>query len=128
MRIQDYMSATAITISSDADYSAAFEIMEDKDLHHLPVVNGAKEVVGLITRRDLQLAARFFKEAPAEVSEVMHSPVLTISSKADLSEAVELMMEKRIGCLPVTNDGKHLVGMITETDLFRALQKLLAAA
>ena len=128
MRIQDYMSPTAITISSEADYSAAFEIMEEKDLHHLPVVNGAEEVVGLITRRDLQLAARFFKEAPAEVSEVMHSPVLTISSKANLTEAVDLMMDKRIGCLPVTNDGKHLVGMITETDLFRALKKLLAAA
>ena len=128
MRIQDIMSATAITISADADYSAAFEIMEEKDLHHVPVVNAAEEVVGLVTRRDLQLAARCFKEAPAEVSEVMHSPVLTISSKADLREAVELMMEKRIGCLPVTNDGKHLVGMITETDLFRALKKLLAAA
>ena len=128
MRIQDIMSATAITISADADYSAAFEIMEEKDLHHVPVVNAAEEVVGLVTRRDLQLAARCFKEAPAEVSEVMHSPVLTISSKADLREAVDLMMEKRIGCLPVTNDGKHLVGMITETDLFRALKKLLAAA
>ncbi len=127
MQIQDHMSPTAITISSEADYSVAFEIMEDKDLHHLPVVNDAQEVVGLVTRRDLQLAARCFKEAPAEVAEVMHSPVLTISSKAELSEAVNLMMDKRIGCLPVTEDGKHLVGMITETDLFRALQKLLAA-
>ena len=127
MRIQEHMSATAVTISADADYSAAFEIMEDRDMHHLPVIDGNDEVVGLVTRRDLQLAARCFKEAPAEVSEVMHTPVLTISSQANLSEAVDLMMDKRIGCLPVTDDGKHLVGMITETDLFRALQKLLAA-
>jgi len=84
-------------------------------------------VVGILARRDLQLAARYFHEAPVEVSEVMHTPVMTIAPDADLAAAVERMMTDRIGCLPVSEDGSHLVGIITETDLLRALGNLLAA-
>jgi acetoin utilization protein AcuB len=62
-----------------------------------------------------------------EVGEVMHTPVTTIAPDADLAAAVESMMADRIGCLPVTEDGSHLVGIITETDLLRALRDLLAA-
>lgn len=126
MLVRDYMSASPITIGLDEDYDAAFEIMERKDLHHLPVVNSDGQVVGILTRRDLQLAARYFHEMPAEVSEVMHAPVVTIAPDANLSTAADLMTEDRIGGLPVV-DGRHLVGMITETDLFRALKNLLTA-
>jgi CBS domain-containing protein len=126
MQVRDYMSPSPITIREDADYGEAFGIMEQRDLHHLPVVNKGDEVVGIVARRDLQLAARYFHEAPVEVGEVMHTPVVTIASDADLSVAVERMMEDRIGCLPVAEDGKHLVGIITETDLLRALGLLLA--
>jgi CBS domain-containing protein len=128
MRVTDYMTAAPTTIAADADYQQAFQIMEEHDLHHLPVVGADDCVAGILTRRDLQLAARCFKEAPAEVREVMHSPVTTIAPDADLSVAVELMRSDRIGCLPVSEDGgRHLVGIITETDLLRALAELLAA-
>jgi len=126
MQVRDYMSPSPVTIREDADYGEAFGIMEQRDLHHLPVVNKGDEVVGIVARRDLQLAARYFHEAPVEVGEVMHTPVVTIASDADLSVAVERMMEDRIGCLPVAEDGKHLVGIITETDLLRALGLLLS--
>jgi CBS domain-containing protein len=127
MRVRDYMSPSPVTIRSDEDYDAAFEIMERRDLHHLPVVDAAGEVVGIVARRDLQLAARFFHEAPAEVTDVMRSPVVTIAPDANLSAAAERMTEERIGCLPVTEDGKHVIGILTETDLFRALRTLLDA-
>jgi acetoin utilization protein AcuB len=126
MQVRDYMSPSPVTIREDTDYGEAFGIMEQRDLHHLPVVNKSDEVVGIVARRDLQLAARYFHEAPVEVGEVMHTPVVTIASDADLSVAVERMTEDRIGCLPVAEDGKHLVGIITETDLLRALRLLLA--
>jgi CBS domain-containing protein len=127
MHVSDYMTATPITIESGADYQEAFQIMDERDLHHLPVVNAGGAVIGILTRRDLQLAARCFKEAPAEVGEVMHSPVTTIAPEADLSAAVERMRNDRIGCLPVSTDGgRHIVGIITETDLLRALSQLLA--
>ena len=80
MRVDDYMSNSPVTVRDDADYDMAFEIMETRDMHHLPVVDANNEVVGILTRRDLQLAARCFREAPVEISEVMHTPVLTAAS------------------------------------------------
>jgi CBS domain-containing protein len=101
--------------------------MEEKSLHHLPVLDAAGNCAGLVARRDLQLAARCFQEAPVEIGEIMHKPVTTIAPDADLSAAVERMMDDHIGCLPVSDDGGgHLVGIITETDLMRALKDLLA--
>ena len=119
------MSPTLVTTRDDADYKEAFEIMEKRDLHHLPVMTRDDEVVGIVARRDLQLAARHFHEAPVEVGEVMHTPVVTVASDADLVVAVERMMNDSIGCLPVADDGRRLVGIITETDLLRALRVLL---
>jgi acetoin utilization protein AcuB len=57
----------------------------------------------------------------------MHTPVTTIAPNADLGAAVERMTAERIGCLPVSeNGGARLVGIITETDLLRALRDLLS--
>ncbi len=125
MRVDDYMSNSPVTVRDDADYDMAFEIMETRDMHHLPVVDANTEVVGILTRRDLQLAARCFREAPVEISEVMHTPVLTAASGSPLSFAARQMMENHIGCLPVMDGENHVVGMLTETDLFRALSDLL---
>jgi CBS domain-containing protein len=69
----------------------------------------------------LQLAAQHFMEAPVEVSDVMHTPVMTATPDMNLVKAAEVMMENRIGCLPVLADDKQVIGMVTETDLFRAL-------
>ncbi len=126
MQVRDYMSAAPVTIEAGADYQEAFAIMEDRNLHHLPVLDNAGNCAGILARRDLQLAARYFHEAPVEVGEVMHTPVTTIAPDADLGAAVQRMTDERIGCLPVSDDGGgHLVGIITETDLLRALRDLL---
>lgn len=126
MQVRDYMTAVPITINAGADYQDAFSIMEEKGLHHLPVLDAAGNCAGLVARRDLQLAARCFQEAPVEIGDIMHHPVTTISPDADLGAAVERMMADHIGCLPVSdNGGGHLVGIITETDLLRALRDLL---
>ena len=124
MRVDDYMSNSPVTVRDDADYDMAFEIMETRDMHHLPVL-AADQCQVVSARRDLQLAARCFREAPVEISEVMHTPVLTAASGSPLSFAARQMMENHIGCLPVMDGENHVVGMLTETDLFRALSDLL---
>ena len=121
MLVSNYMTAAPITIGPDADYGSAFDIMEAKNMHHLPVVDAAGKIVGILTRRDLQLAARHFQEAPVEVGEVMHTPVSTAKPDTKLSDAAAMMMEQRIGGLPVLDDNNQIIGMVTETDLFRAL-------
>ena len=121
MRVEKYMSLVPITIRDDTVYWKAFDIMKEKDLHHIPVINENNAVVGLLTRRDLQIAAMHFKEAQVEVSEVMHSPVVTISPGELLSEAAKQMIDNRIGGLPVLDTNGQIVGILTETDLLRAL-------
>lgn len=124
MNVSTYMSDAPTTIRSDADYREAFEMMQDRNLHHLPVVDAGGKVVGMLTQRDLQLAARHFLEAEVEVEEVMHTPVVTVGPEDPLASAARLMITHRIGGLPVLEDGR-MVGVLTETDLFRALIDLL---
>lgn len=125
MQVSDYMSKSPVTVQSSVNYADAFTIMKDHNMHHLPVVDGADEVVGIVTQRDLQLAARVYREAPVELGEIMHKPVVSIKPDSTLADAANEMMTRHIGCLPVVEDGKHVMGMLTETDLFRALAEML---
>jgi CBS domain-containing protein len=121
------MSPAPVTIDPSTDYKQAFSIMQEKNLHHLPVVGGADSVVGIVTRRDLQIAAQHFHEAPVEIGDVMHQPVTTISSDTNLTAAVERLIADGIGCLPVTDAGNNkLVGIITEIDMLKILREMLA--
>lgn len=124
MKVSSYMSEAPVTIRSDSNYRDAFDIMHDRNLHHLPVLGTDDKVVGILTRRDLQLAARHFREASVDVSEVMHTPVVTVGPEEPLASAAKRMIDDRIGSLPVVEDGR-VVGVITETDLLRALTDLL---
>ena len=121
MQVESYMSHAPITIRDDTDYWKASEIMREKDLHHIPVINQDETVVGILTLRDLKMAAMHFGEAHVEVSEVMHSPVVTVAPGQALADAARIMIDNRIGGLPVLNDGGQIVGILTETDLLRAL-------
>lgn len=125
MLVNEYMSNSPVTVRDDADYKSAFELMDKGGLHHLPVMNASEEMVGILALRDLQFAARYFKEAPVEMCEIMHTPVMTVATGSLLSGAASLMREHRIGCLPVIDGDNHVEGMLTETDLFRALGELL---
>jgi len=128
MRVENYMSHAPITLRDDTVYWEAFDIMREKNLHHIPVINKNDAVIGIITRRDLQISSQHFREAPVEVSEVMHSPVVTISPDDFLSEAARKMIDSRIGGLPVVDANGDMVGILTETDLHQALIDQLSQA
>ena len=125
MLIKDYMTPSPVTVLESADYKSAFTVMNEREIHHLPVVNKTDEVVGILAFRDLKLAARCFTMAPVEIADVMLKPVLTARTDESLADAAELMIEHKIGCLPVLDNSNRLVGMLTETDLFHALRDLL---
>ena len=121
MRVENYMSHAPITIRDDTEYWKASDIMQKKDLHHIPVVNADDKVIGILTLRDLKIAAMHFGEANVEVSEVMHGPVVTVGPGDLLAEAARHMIDHRIGGLPVLDADEQIVGILTETDLLRAL-------
>ncbi len=135
MLVKDYMSSNPITVSPETTHKQATEIMRERNIHHLPVVDKNGKLVGIVVEDDL-LAAQ---PSPAttlsiyeihgllsrlQLKDIMHKQVFTTSPECPLEEAAELMLREDIGCLPVMEEGK-LVGIITDTDIFRALVTLL---
>jgi CBS domain-containing membrane protein len=128
MKVRELMSTDVFTVGRNDQLTIADDIMKMKRLRHLPVVEEGR-LVGIVTQRDLFHAAlstalNFGEKAQKEflktvvVKEVMTDEVLTIDPGADVKEAARLMIEHKIGCLPVVENGK-LVGLVTETDLLR---------
>lgn len=124
MKVSAYMTDSPTTIRSGTDYREAVELMHERNLHHIPVIGTDDKIVGIVTQRDLHIAARHFQEADVPVSQVMHTPVVTITADEPLASAARQMIASRIGGLPVLDD-ERVVGVVTETDLFRALIDVL---
>jgi CBS domain-containing protein len=128
MKVKDIMTTDVATLGLNEELSVADDIMKLGRIRHLPVVDEGR-LVGIISQRDLFKASLasamgFGEKAKREfmktvvVKEVMVSEVFTISPEADIEEAGKVMLEKKMGCLPVI-EGDNLVGLITETDILR---------
>jgi acetoin utilization protein AcuB len=119
--VRNHMSTPAVTIASDADYKAALKLMQETALHHLPVVDASGKLVGMAAERDLLCAAAHYLQSAVEIGDIMHRGVVTVSPEMPITQAAALMVNRRIGGLPVMDANEGLVGIITETDVFRAL-------
>ncbi|MDH5535218.1 MAG: CBS domain-containing protein [Betaproteobacteria bacterium] len=125
MQVNDYMSHPAVTIRSDADYKQGLQLMQDRGLHHVPVLDRSDKLTGIVAERDLLLAALRYLNASVEVGEIMHRDVVTATTDMPLTEAASLMSRRNIGGLPVVDGNGRVVGVITETDIFKAFVELL---
>lgn len=141
MLVRDAMIRDPFTIDPEAPLGTALDVMRTRNLRHLPVVDDSGELVGIITDRDLRQAA--FAPAIAEylsakgqqqlrqigktleelkVRDVMTWVVITARPEAPLGHAALVMSERRVGSLPVIEDGR-LVGMLTERDVLLAIAR-----
>ncbi len=139
MRVKDVMSRDPITIDPEAPIATAVAVMRDKAIRHLPVVDDAGRLGGMISDRDLRDA--LFAPAIAEhlsavarrrlrvlgetvenlrVKAVMTWDAVTIAPDSSLAQAAAVMFEGRFSSLPVVDKGS-LVGIVTERDVLRAL-------
>lgn len=125
MLVRDRMSKHPVTIRVDADYKKALALMRDHAMHHVPVLDAGDRLAGVLAERDLLLAATHYLAANVEVAEVMHLDVVTASPDMPITEAATLMVNHNIGGLPVVDGNQHVVGIITESDIFRAFVELL---
>lgn len=128
MKVKDIMVKDVATLRLNDELSLADDIMQLGRIRHLPVVEEGR-LVGIISQRDLfkaslasamgygEKAKRAFMKTVA-VKEVMVNEVITISPESCIEEAGKVMLEKKIGCLPVVEEG-NLIGLITETDILR---------
>lgn len=137
MLVKDRMSKYPLTISSEESVSSARLYMQEQKVGHLPVVNKRGKIVGLIAEDDLLKAEPstattlslweiHYLLLNVKVKEVMVKSVITTSEDTPIEEAAHLMLDNKIGSLPVVRDG-DLVGIITESDIFRTFMELFAA-
>jgi CBS domain-containing protein len=116
MRLNAIMSQPVSVISANATISEAAEQMDRARIHHLVVLN-KKEVVGVISRSDLDRAA-----GSGTVSDVMATDVATATPETTIREAANLLRGRSIGCLPLLERGR-VVGIVTTADLLTLLGK-----
>jgi acetoin utilization protein AcuB len=126
MKVSQYMSRSVVTVTPQTEFHRAFDLMRSRSIHHLPVVDGGR-VVGMVAERDLLLAAANFGASEVPVGEIMRGPAVCVGESALLKEAARLLVVRHIGSLPVLDSKKALVGIITETDIFKIAAGMLRA-
>ena len=123
MLVRNRMSRPAVTIRQDADFQKALALMQEKKLRRLPVVDDNGQLVGIVVERDLLVAAMRYLQSRVEVGDVMTRNVVSVGPDTDLNEVARMMLERKIGGLPVVDNGQ-LVGIITESDIFKRFVEL----
>jgi len=127
------MSAPPITIDADATLPQACELLRKYQIRRLPVVENGK-LVGIVTRGDLRGAQPSEATtlsiwelntllAKLKIREIMTPDPVTIREDATIREAAQKMIDYKISGLPVVDKDGNLVGMITESDIFRLVVK-----
>lgn len=126
MLVRDIMRSPAVTISADTTLESAYRTMQEQGIRHLPVLEG-EALVGVITDRDLRLATSALAPRPffpgSQVADVMRPNPITADPSDPVEDAARIMREKKIGCLPVLDDGR-LIGIVTGLDLLDALIRM----
>ena len=136
MNVGKRMSKVLITVPPDLPVPDALALMTKEKIRHIPVIEKGK-LKGIITKNDLLNASPSkatslsvweinYLVSKIKVADVMTTKVYTTTEDTPIEEAARVMSDKKISCLPVLR-GKDLVGIITETDLFKIFLELLGA-
>lgn len=130
MEVREWMTKDPVVVAPTVSIKAAWRILQERRIRHLPVVEGGR-LVGIVTDRDL----RRVLPSPATsleihelnylldkltVAEVMTKDVITTAPFVSVPEAARTLLRNRIGALPVM-EGGALVGILTQTDVLEAL-------
>jgi CBS domain-containing protein len=121
------MTRDLFTVRPDDIVDFAATLMDWRHVRHVPVEDGKGHLVGLVSHRCLlRLFAqgRIGKEEKVTVGEIMDTEPITVGPDTPTSEAIRVMREKRISCLPVIREGQ-LVGIVTEHDFIVVASRLL---
>ena len=127
MQVHEHMSPTPIIITSDVDVHSALRLLQERSVRRLPVTDASGRVMGIVTERDLMLAVGHYLTVPIDVESIMTRPVVATTPDTPIAEAAMLMVNNKIGGLPVVDENQQLVGIITESDIFRAFVGMLNA-
>lgn len=136
MLVKERMSHPVIAVKPDVPVMEAMNLMKEEHIRRMPVIKDNK-LVGIVSEKDLLNASPSdatslsvweinYLLSQIKVGDVMTKNVFTVSEDTPIEEAARFMVDNKIGGLPVMRDGR-VVGLITETDLFKVLLELMGA-
>lgn len=136
MLVKERMSKPVIFVHPDMPIMEALALMQREKIRRLPIIDDGK-MVGIVSDKDLLNAAPSdattlsmwelnYLVSRIEVNDVMTRQVRTVTEDTPIEEAARIMADNKIGGLPVMREGR-VVGLITETDLFKILLELMGA-
>jgi acetoin utilization protein AcuB len=134
MFVRSHMTADPIHVSPEDNFHQAMHALRKYGIRHLPVLEHG-HLVGIVVEKDLlsnqpspattlSLYEIYSLLETLRIRQIMSRPVYTVEGDCPLEEAARIMVERKISCLPVM-EGEKLTGIITETDVFRALVEVL---
>lgn len=143
MKIREIMSGDVLTVATDTSLKEVAEILADRRISGLPVVDGDGFVVGVVSEADILFKERGpstrsgvfawvldryglegqLKLEARIAGEAMTSPALTIEPQRSVAEAAHLMLDRRVNRLPVVDEHGKLIGIVTRADLVRAFAR-----
>lgn len=137
MLVKDCMTPNPVTIGPDMPVAEALSFMRQQNVRRLPIVNRKRKLIGIISEKDLLYASPSpatslsvyevgYLLSKLKVEEIMAKNVTTVAPDAPLEEAARIMADGKISGLPVM-DGDRLVGIITETDVFKTILEMMGA-
>jgi len=136
MYVKDQMTAPVFTLTPDTPFLDALKLMRERKIRRIPIVDAQGKLLGIVSERDLLHA----EPSPAtslsvwemnyllwklKLGDVMTRSVITVTPLTKLQDAAALMIKHKIGGLPVVDTEERVVGVITETDIFKAFVMLL---
>lgn len=136
MFVRDRMSANPITVTPDTPFQDALKLMHERRFRRLPVVNNDGKLVGIVSERDLLYASPSpatslsvwelnYLLSKLQIREIMTKDVITVSPDTPIEDAARLIADNKIGGMPVVDQDDRVVGVITETDLFKTFVEML---
>lgn len=127
--VQDWMTRDVVTITPDATLPETHRLMAEKRIRRLPVIKDGR-LVGIVTRGDVRGAEPSeatslsiweinYLLARLKIEQIMSRNPLTVSPETTIGQTAKVMLENKISGLPVVDDTGQVVGIITESDIFR---------
>jgi len=125
--VGQFMATDLFTVRPDDIVDFAASLMEWRYVRHVPVEDDSGQLLGLVSHRQLlRLIARGSRGAtPVTVRDIMNSEPMAVSPDTPTVDAIRLMRDKRLSCLPVVDEERKLLGLVTEHDLVGVAGRLL---
>ncbi len=135
MLVRDRMTQNLIVVHSDTSFEDALQLLREKKIRRLPVVDKNGALIGIVVEKDLLYASPspatslsvfevHYLLSKLQVKDVMTKRVITVGEDCPLEEAARIMVDHKIGSLPIMRE-KQVVGIITETDIFKVMAEAL---